>query len=100
MWEPLKRFFGKAETAQAPQMVAQPIVLSPSEEERFAQAVYRLDAIKRYIEQTPKISIRKRREFLVETINHADMLFRAGRLDETQHDAAIDVVMYAQTTAS
>lgn len=99
MWDLLKRFIGKPEAAEIPQMVAQPIVLSPSEEERIAQAVYRLDAIKRYIEQTPKISIKKRREFLVETINHADMLFRAGRLDETQHDATIDVVMYAQTAS-
>lgn len=98
MWEWIKRLFGpEPEPPATPQMVAQPIILNAKEEEQLNNARYRLDAIRRYIEQTPKISPRKRREFLTETIAHADLLFRSGKIDEAQHDQLINAALDQRT---
>lgn len=92
MLEWIKRLFGP-EPEPAPQIITRPIVLNAQEEEQINNAYYRLDAIRRYIEQTAVISTRKRREFLTETIAHADLLFRRGRIDETQHDELINTAI-------
>lgn len=98
MWEWIKRLFGpEPEAPSAPQMVAQPIILNASEEHAISHARYRLDAIRRYNEQTAKISVKKRREFLVESIAHAELLFRAGKIDEPEHDRLINAALDQRT---
>jgi len=77
---------------KASRVRAQPIAINPGDCARLKQAAYRVDAIRRHIEQSKKISPRRRREFFVETVAHADMLLRAGQIDEAAHDAMIDFV--------
>lgn len=77
--------------------IVRPIVIAEneSEHERIRQGLYRLDAIKRYLEQAGPIPEAKRREFLVETVARTDYLYQAGAIDKEQHDAFIERVNLA-----
>lgn len=95
MFDFLKRFTAPKPSQQG--IVTRPIVIgeSETEHERIRQGLYRLDAIKRYLEQAGPITEKKRREFFVETVARADFLYQAGAIDKEQHDAFIERVNLA-----
>lgn len=97
MWDFLKRFTTSEPEPAQQKMVVRPIVIAEneSEHERIRQGLYRLDAIKRYLEQAGPIPERKRREFLVETVTRTDYLYQAGAINKQQHDEFIERVNLA-----
>ena len=94
MWEWLRRFLiGEfEEPAPAPAAKAQPVVVNPDEDRKLVQAAYRIDAIRRHIQQSRYVTPSRMREFFGETVGHADALLRAGRIDEETREAMIAFV--------
>jgi hypothetical protein len=94
MWEWLRRLLiGDFQEPAPPSAAkAQPIVVNPDEDRRLVQAAYRLDAIRRHIEQARYVPPQRMREFFGETVAQADTLMRAGRIDEATRDATIAFV--------
>jgi hypothetical protein len=78
----------KSTPAAAP-VTVQPIVVNPGSQDRLAIAEYRVDAIRRYLEQKEHVSAQKLRELFAETVLHADALLKAGRIDAPTHDEII-----------
>jgi hypothetical protein len=74
-------------------MRAAPMVLNPDNDDRVRISLYRLDAIRRHIEQATKpISPQRMREFREETEDRARALLRAGKISQYQHDEALALV--------
>lgn len=71
---------------------ANPIVVHADAAERVRLAYYRVDAIRRHLEQHEKIAADRLREFFVETVAQADILLNAKAITPEQHDAAIAFV--------
>ena len=94
MWKWLWRFLvgDFEEPAPTPAVKAQPVIVNPNEDRKLVQAAYRIDAIRRHIEQARVIAPSRMREFFRETVGHADALLGAGRIDEATRDAMVAFV--------
>lgn len=70
-------------------MVAAPIVVNPNDGEKIRLAIYRLDAMGRYLEQKAEAGIavgeQRLRELRTEARIHAAFLLHQGRIDEGEH---------------
>lgn len=73
-------------------MRAQPIVINPNDMQRFQLAAYRINAIKRHIEQYENITAQRMREFFTETVAHADVLLKAERIGVKEYDSIVNFV--------
>lgn len=69
-----------------------PIVINPNASQRLSNAAYRVDAIRRYIEQTEHIPAEKMRQLYAEMVEHVNLLFKEGQTDLFHHDAMIKLV--------
>jgi|SRR6185312_310032 len=88
----LDAVFGGSAEGGAAKAATQAVLVNPNLDEKLKHAAYRLDAIRRYIEQSEGVPAGRMREFFAETVAHADTLFRAGKIDRGEHDAIIDVM--------
>jgi hypothetical protein len=66
-----------------------------SADPRVKQAAYRLDAIRRHLEQSEKISVRRLKDFLEETRERTALIrnLATATLDEAEAQAYVDFVL-------
>lgn len=65
-------------------VVTQPIVINPTYDEKAKIAFYRLDAIRRYLEQTEDVAEAKMREFVLEARAHVGFLHSSGLVSDDE----------------
>lgn len=70
--------------------VAQPIVINPGDKEKIAHARYRLDAIKRHVEQNAPVLPSRKEEFRREARMHVASLYGAGEMSAEEHDGIFE----------
>lgn len=77
-------------------VTAKPIVVNPNASQRLSNAAYRVDAIRRYIEQTDYIPAEKMRQLYAEMVEHVSFMFKEGQIDLFHHDRMIALVADAK----
>lgn len=84
-----RSFFGLDEYRAEPAptgMKAQPAVINPNEREQLNQAHYRIGAIRRTIEQSPRpITPERMRQFFASTVASATLLHNAGQITDAEY---------------
>lgn len=79
-------------------MITKPIEVSNPSHDKIAHAMYRLDAICRYVDQTKTISDSKIREFRTEAYSLVQFLRVEDQITEAQGDAVL-AKLYSQVKA-